>query len=160
MPRDEDGAAVWALIRASRPLDENSLYCNLLQCDHFRDTCIVAETEGDIVGWISAYVLPKDPETLFIWQVAVSEKARGRGLGRKMLFELVEREACAEVMRLQTTITPDNTASWGLFRSFARSLGARLEDEPYFKRDRHFEGKHATEYMVTISLAEELRQAA
>lgn len=159
-PCDKDGAAVWALIRACKPLDENSAYCNLLQCDHFRDTCIIAEMDGEIVGWISAYVLPNDPETLFVWQVAVSDKARGRGLGRKMLFALLEREACAEVFRLQTTITPDNDASWGLFRSFARSLGARLEDEPYFKRHIHFQGKHETEHMVTIALAEELRQAA
>ncbi|ARE41781.1 L-2,4-diaminobutyric acid acetyltransferase [Rhodovulum sp. P5] len=160
MPTDEDGAAVWSLIRACKPLDENSLYCNLLQCDHFRDTCIVAEMDGQIVGWISAYVLPNDPETLFVWQVAVSEKARGHGLGRRMLLALLEREACADVFRLKTTITPDNQASWALFRSFARRLGARLTDEPHFTRDTHFEGKHATEHMVTISLAEALPLAA
>jgi len=159
-PSGEDGAAVWALIRACKPLDENSLYCNLIQCDHFRDTCIVAEMEGDIVGWISAYLVPTDPETLFVWQVAVSDKARGQGLGRRMLYQLLEREACAEVMRLKTTITPDNEASWGLFRSFANRLGARLEDEPHFTRDDHFEGKHETEHMVTITLAEALPLAA
>lgn len=160
MPTDEDGAAVWSLIRACKPLDENSLYCNLIQCDHFRDTCILAEMEGRIVGWISAYRLPNDPETLFVWQVAVSPLARGRGLGRKMLFALLEREACAGVMRMKTTITPDNAASWGLFRGFAKRLGARLEDEPHFTREAHFEGRHATEHMVTIRLAEALPLAA
>lgn len=159
-PSDEDGAAVWALIRACKPLDENSLYCNLIQCDHFRDTCILAEIEGQVVGWISAYRVPSDPDTLFVWQVAVSDRARGRGLGRKMLFELLEREACDGVMRLQTTITPDNKASWGLFRGFARRLGARLTDEPHYTREDHFQGRHATEHMVTIRLAEALRLAA
>nr|WP_207901937.1 diaminobutyrate acetyltransferase [Rhodovulum euryhalinum] len=160
MPTDADGPEVWALIRACKPLDENSLYCNLIQCDHFRDTCILAEIDGQVVGWISAYLVPSDPETLFVWQVAVSDRARGRGLGRKMLFELLDREACAGVMRLKTTITPDNAASWGLFRGLARRLGARLTDEPHYKREDHFEGRHATEHMVTIRLAETLRLAA
>jgi len=159
-PTGADGEAVWALIRACKPLDENSLYCNLIQCDHFGDTCILAEIEGQVVGWISAYLLPSDPETLFIWQVAVSGRARGRGLGRKMLFALLERDACAGVMRLQTTITPDNDASWGLFRGVARRLGARLTDKPHFTRDNHFGGRHATEHMVTIRLAEALPLAA
>ncbi|MEX5729718.1 L-2,4-diaminobutyric acid acetyltransferase [Rhodovulum iodosum] len=160
MPTGEDGSAVWSLVRDCKPLDENSMYCNLIQCDHFRDTCIVAEMDGDIVGWISAYVLPNDPETLFVWQVAVSDKARGHGLGRRMLAELLERDTCAEVFRLKTTITRDNEASWGLFKSFARRLGARLEHDAHFTRDAHFEGRHDTEYMVTITLAEELRLAA
>ncbi|WP_414897270.1 diaminobutyrate acetyltransferase [Rhodovulum sp. YEN HP10] len=159
-PTGEDGAAVWALVRACKPLDENSMYCNLIQCDHFADTCILAEMDGEAVGWISAYRLPDAPETLFVWQVAVSDKARGRGLGRRMLFELLEREACDGVMRLQTTITRDNDASWGLFRGFARRLGARIEDTPHFTRSEHFDGRHATEHMVTIRLAEALSRAA
>ncbi|MBN2906966.1 MAG: diaminobutyrate acetyltransferase [Rhodobacteraceae bacterium] len=159
-PTDADGAAVWALVRDCKPLDENSLYCNLIQCDHFRDTCILAEMNGQVVGWISAYIPPSDPDTLFVWQVAVSPLARGRGLGRKMLYALLERDACAEVMRMNTTITRDNAASWGLFRGIAKRLGAALEDEPHFTRDDHFQGRHATEHMVTIRLAEPLRLAA
>ena len=37
------------------------MYCNLIQCDHFSDTCIVGEMNGEIVGWVSGYVLPDDP---------------------------------------------------------------------------------------------------
>ena len=86
-PRAEDGAAIWNLVRDCKPLDENSMYCNLIQCDHFRDTCVVAELNGQIAGWISAYVVPSDEtRTLFVWQVAVAPAARGdervRGLAR------------------------------------------------------------------------------
>src|SRR5690606_23617577 len=60
-PQLEDGAAVWELIRACGPLDDNSMYCNFLQCDHFADTCVVAELDGEIVGWVSGYILPAEP---------------------------------------------------------------------------------------------------
>lgn len=152
-PCSEDGADVWKLIRSCEPLDDNSLYCNLLQCDHFGDTCVVAErkTDGAIVGWVSAYLLPdEDDRTLFVWQVAVDPSVQGMGVGKKLLAALLEREACRKVRALKTTITNDNQASWGLFTSLARARGGELSREPHFRKDAHFDGKHATEHMVTI----------
>lgn len=159
-PRAEDGADIWALVRACSPLDENSMYCNLLQCDHFADTCVLAELQGEPVGWISAYVMPNDPTTLFVWQVAVSEKARGHGLGGLMLQEILRRPLCRDVTQLQTTITRDNAASWALFRKFARKQGGELSAAPHYTRAQHFQSHHETEHMVTISLAERAALAA
>lgn len=159
-PRREDGAAVWALIRACKPLDENSMYCNLIQCDHFAETCIIAEMSGEVVGWVSGYIVPDDPRTLFIWQVAVSEKARGQGLGRRMLNGLLQRDVCAGVRQIQTTITHDNAASWALFAGFAARADGELASEPHFEKHAHFDGLHGTEHMVTIDLRGGLRKAA
>lgn len=159
-PTKADGAQVWRLIADSKKLDENSMYCNLLQCDHFADTCILAELDGDIVGWISGYLPPDEEDTFFVWQVAVSEKARGRGIAKTMLMKLMRRAECAHVTRLQTTITKDNDASWALFRSFARACEAELSDAPHFREEEHFDGAHDTEHMVTIRFSEPARVAA
>lgn len=150
-PVATDGAGIWDLVRACKPLDENSMYCNLVQADHFRDTCVVAEIEGRIVGWLSGHMIPNG-DALFVWQVAVSPDARGLGLGRRMLEQLIGREACNDATRLSTTITADNEASWALFRSFSREIGGDLTDRAHYRRDRHFDGRHATEHMVTITL--------
>ena len=160
-PDATDGADIWNLIRECKPLDENSMYCNLIQAEHFRDTCVVAELDGEIVGWISGHMIPGE-DAFFVWQVAVSAKARGLGLGRKMLLHLVAREECIDATRLKTTITEDNDASWALFRSFAKAVGGRLTDRAHYKRDDHFGGQHDTEHMVTITLPHivPLRRAA
>jgi len=154
-PVATDGAEIWGLVRSCAPLDENSLYCNLLQTDHFRDTCVVAEMDGDIVGWVSGYMLPNDPETFFVWQVAVAEAARGLGLGLSMLRHLIDRPECDGVSRLQTTITADNEASWALFRKFARKFDARASSQAYYTQALHFRARHKTEHMVTIELMDE-----
>ncbi|RJL06971.1 diaminobutyrate acetyltransferase [Paracoccus aestuarii] len=154
-PDPTDGSNIWDLVRQCKPLDENSMYCNLVQTDHFRDTCVVAELEGRIVGWVSGHLIPGQ-DALFVWQVAVSPVARGMGLGRRMLTHLLARPECAEARHLNTTITRDNDASWALFRSLARSLGGTLDDDPHYKRDEHFDGRHATEHMVTIELPQPL----
>lgn len=155
-PRSEDGAAIWNLVRACKPLDENSLYCNLVQADHFRDTCVLAEREGAVLGWISGHMIP-GAQALFVWQVAVSPAARGLGLGRQMLHHLIARPACTGARALRTTITAENAASRALFRSFARSIGGQLHEAPHYLRDRHLAGRHATEHLVTIALPATLR---
>ncbi|MBK0327987.1 diaminobutyrate acetyltransferase [Rhodobacteraceae bacterium F11138] len=159
-PQAKDGAAIWELVRACKPLDENSMYCNLIQCDHFRETCVVAELNGKIAGWVSAYVLPDDPETVFVWQVAVSPDARGSGLGTLMLAELLQRDVCADITRLQTTITADNEASWSLFKRFANRQDAKLDSKAHYTQALHFRDRHDTEHMVTITLEEQMKKAA
>ncbi len=150
-PVPEDGSEIWNLIRECKPLDENSMYCNLIQADHFADTCVVAEVDGEILGWISGHMIPND-DSFFVWQVAVSPRARGLGLGKRMLQELIDRDECAEARHMKTTITKSNDASWGLFRSFAKSIGGEIEDEPHFEEDVHFDGSAPTEHMVSISI--------
>lgn len=149
-PTAEDGEAVNALIDRCRALDDNSLYCNLLQCTHFADTCRLAEMDGEVVGWVSAYLPPKEPDTLFVWQVAVSPQARGRGLAKRLVGDLLRDPACRHVRRLKTTITPDNAASWALFRSVAETFEAPLSHRAWFERDVHFGGRHDTEHLVAI----------
>ncbi|HEY9548523.1 MAG TPA: diaminobutyrate acetyltransferase [Kiloniellaceae bacterium] len=149
-PQKADGPAIWALIRSIQALDDNSLYCNLLQCSHFADTCALAELAGRPLGWISGYLPPEKPDTLFIWQVAVHPEARGRGVGRRLVHELLQRNSCHRVRHVHSTITRDNAASWALFRAIAGDLNAAITDDAHFERDAHFDGRHATEHLVEI----------
>lgn len=103
-----------------------------------------------MVGCISGYLVPARPDTLFIWQVAVGAAARGQGLALRMLQHLLARPACRAVHFMETSITPGNDASWGLFQKLADSRGAALADSDWFDRDRHFGGAHDSEQLVRI----------
>lgn len=149
-PSAKDGKRIWELIAACPPLDQNSLYCNLLQCTDFSGTCVLAEIDDEVVGWVSGYRPPSDRETLFVWQVAVLKRARGLGLARAMIKELLSRHSARGVTKIKTTITPDNEASWALFRSLALRLKAPLVSEAWFDKDKHFGGRHETEHLLTI----------
>jgi L-2,4-diaminobutyric acid acetyltransferase len=149
-PRACDGPAISRLIGDCQPLDTNSAYCNLLQCEHFADTCVVAEHDGNLAGWVSAYRPPSAPEAMFVWQVAVHHAARGTGLAGRMLDALIARPAAEGVTALTATITEENVTSWALFASFARRHGARLTRRSMFDRDAHFAGAHETEHLVSV----------
>ncbi|WMC11922.1 diaminobutyrate acetyltransferase [Oceanimonas pelagia] len=155
-PNATDGRNVNLLIDRCKPLDTNSTYCNLLQCSHFADTCMLAEDEDDgtLLGFISAYRKPAEPDTLFVWQVAIDKRARGEGLARRLLDNLLDADACQGVRRIETTITPDNAASWGLFDSLARDRGAGAGSRHVlFDQERHFGGESKSEILYRIPLA-------
>ncbi|MGB3627726.1 MAG: diaminobutyrate acetyltransferase [Henriciella sp.] len=149
-PLSEDGAAVHDLIAACPPLDTNSLYMNLIQTTHFAQTCALARTGEEVIAWVSGHIPPQEPDVYFLWQVAVGEKARGQRIAKRLVADIFSRPELQAVKYLKTTITSDNDASWGLFRSIARWLDAPLNESPFFDEDRHFKGRHDSEILVTI----------
>ncbi|MFM2484188.1 diaminobutyrate acetyltransferase [Celerinatantimonas yamalensis] len=147
-PTLQDGMAVYQLIQDCPPLDTNSSYCNLLQCSHFAATSIAAfDAHQHLVGFISGYTLADSPNTLFIWQVAVTRQARGKSLAKQMLNHLIER---ITPQFIHTTITDDNQPSWGLFRAIAHQHNVPLADKPYFDSQQHFAGAHPSEQLVIL----------
>lgn len=149
-PAPENATAVFDLVNQCKPLDLNSHYLYLLQCSHFASTCAVACLRGEVVGWVSGYILPGDKHTFFVWQVAVGRKARGLGLGKKLINWLLDRQTGIKTMH--ASITPDNSASWGLFESLARDWGSGLSTRDWFDEQSHFGGRHSTEVLVEIPL--------
>jgi len=157
-PELKDGMAVFRLVERCPPLDTNSSYCNLLQCGHFADTSVAADIDGELVGFISGYLVPERTDTLFIWQVAVAEQARGLGLASRMLAQLLIRLASQDINYLETTITQDNQVSWALFKSIAKKLSADFQSSAWLDREAHFDGLHHSEMLVRIGPFRKLRE--
>ncbi|MFS0727141.1 diaminobutyrate acetyltransferase [Paenibacillus sp. 1P07SE] len=127
-PVKEDGTKVYDLIRRAGTLDLNSAYCYLLLCDAFSQSCVVAEEEGRIVGFISGFYRQEQPSTLFIWQAAVDPAMRGRRLASSMLEELLRREHPQPLRFVEATVSPSNAASRRLFQSFAESYRVSIRE--------------------------------
>lgn len=149
-PEAGDGSAVWRLVASCPPLDVNSRYAVLLQCTHFADTCVMAERDGDVLGWVSGHRPPSEPDAIFVWQVAVSEKARGRSLGKALLDALLARPGVRGSRRLIATVSPSNAASRRMFEGFAARRGLSMDVRPHFERDLHFGGTHEAEHLISI----------
>jgi L-2,4-diaminobutyric acid acetyltransferase len=149
-PEIADGSAMHALVRACPPLDLNSIYAYLLHCTHFRETCVLADSGDGLAGFATAYLQPADPSVLFVWQVAVSPRARGLGVAGRLLQELMRRPACGHVRYLETTITPSNAASWRLFRAFAREQQAACRESTLFEAADFGADGHEAERLLRI----------
>ncbi|TMN23904.1 diaminobutyrate acetyltransferase [Lentibacillus cibarius] len=149
-PTKDDGAEVWELVKGTGVLDLNSSYSYIMWCEIFSDTSIVVEREERIVGFISGFIHPDQPDTLFIWQVAVDESERGQGLATRMLYQLLQRETCADIQSVEATVSPSNSASQRLFLGLARKMLTKCVIHDYFTSD-DFPGEgHEDEHLFKI----------
>src|SRR5690625_4140712 len=146
-PPARDGRLVWELVRAGGTLEANTAYCYLLLCSHFAENSLIAERDGEIVGFVMAYRPPSDPDAVFVWQVGVAPAGRGEGLATKMLNQLIEQPGNRGARFLTATVDPDNAPSNNLFAAFARKQGAALEHEAGYGPEL-FPPGHAPEPLV------------
>ncbi|WP_254901188.1 diaminobutyrate acetyltransferase [Tuberibacillus sp. Marseille-P3662] len=147
---DGDGAAIWKLIKNAGVLDLNSSYQYLMWCKYFSSTTVIAEQDETIVGFISAYILPESPDVVFVWQVAVDESQRGRGLGTAMLHHLLGRKVCRSVRFLEATVSPSNVPSQSLFKKLANTLHTECEVDICFASEQFPEDQHEDEMTYRI----------
>lgn len=149
-PKNTDGAAIAELVRQCPPLEQNSTYAYVLIASHFATTSVVAEDRDGLAGFVAGYRLPADPSVWFVWQVGVHQRARGLGLGRKLLRHVIERPDFSPVRFLEATIAPSNAASRRLFQGLAHEMAVPCEDGPYFE-PAHFGGaEHEAESLFRI----------
>jgi L-2,4-diaminobutyric acid acetyltransferase len=147
----KDGAAITRLVKESQTLDVNSSYLYFLLAEHFSQTCAVAEVDGELVGFVTAYRLPKDSSKLFVWQVAVDSSMRGQGLAMSLLQDLTRRDWFGEIDQVLCTISPSNKASNALFAKLASAFKTQVHIEP-FLTEAHLGGGHEDEPLVIIDL--------
>ncbi|MFW6307182.1 MAG: diaminobutyrate acetyltransferase [Campylobacterales bacterium] len=149
-PTKNDAKEIHRLIKNSPPLDLNSLYAYAVIAEHFGKTSCIATKDNRVVGFTSAYKVPAIEHRLFVWQVVVSELARGQGVAKKMLKFIIEKNP--DIMEIETTINPSNKASFRLFESFSTSLGGGLKEESLFLGEEAFEDAHEIEQKYIFSL--------
>ena len=127
-----DASEIWRLTAESGVLDLNSRYSYLLWCRDFSETCVLACRDAQVVGFVTAYRPPPRPASVFVWQIAVAEEARGQGIAADLLHALLSLPACRDAAFLEATVTPSNNASRRLFQSFAESQNAACHIERGF----------------------------
>jgi diaminobutyrate acetyltransferase len=149
-PEVADAPFIEKLVKDSPPLDLNSLYCYLILCAHFSRTSVVACDADAVCGFISAYLRPDEEDTLFVWQVAVDKKYRGKGVARSMLSSILNRPTPCPPRYLETTVSPSNIPSKALFSSLAASLGVPLVQSVLFSADDFGDQRHEEEVLFRI----------
>lgn len=158
-PRPEDGERVALLAKDHREQVFGELLGELSDFERFMNASIVAEVDGEVVGAVLAYIPPYASDTLNILQVVIRENEENKGLGSLMLGQVMRREVCAEITRVETTINSRDETSWALFRRFARWQHSRMEITPFFTQALQPHHRHENDNQITIRLEGEAKNA-
>lgn len=147
--RSEDGQRLWALVKAMGGLELNTAYFYILYCTDFADSCVVAEQDGELAGFVLGHRPPQRPDAVFVWQVGVAPAFRQQGLAQRLIEALLEQQPVS-VRWLEATVTPDNQPSRRLFSGIARRLGVECHIQDYLLAEWFPGASHAPEELFRI----------
>lgn len=118
--QEMDVVEVWKLVKDDETLELNSAYCYLMFSRFFPDTFIVAKAENKVIGFVIGFVEPISQDSLFVWQIGVSQRYRGMGIATELLQSLMQKgNSEMDVRMLEATVAPSNEPSISLFKRFA-----------------------------------------
>src|SRR5690625_587612 len=115
-PTADDGKEMYRIVKESKVLDVNSPYSYLLWGKYYSKTSIIAMHNDKVIGFVTGFLPPEKPNTLFVWQVAVDPAFRGHGLATKFIEQLLLQLKDEGVEYLEATVTPTNVPSSNLFK--------------------------------------------
>ena len=146
-PKLEDGIAMYTLAMNSEKVDPLSQYGYLLFTQHFKETTAVAEKDGQVVGYLFGYIMPKKQDTLFLWQMEIHQSCQKLGLSLALAREIIERPFCDKIQYICGTVEEGNVPSRAFLKGLGRSYGCELQEKPFFL-DEHFAFPHDDEPMI------------
>lgn len=142
---------MFRIVKESGVLDVNSSYSYLMWSKFFNKTSIIAQSEeGDVIGFVSGFLKPESPDTLFVWQVAVDTSHRGLGLATKLIGQLLNQLQGEDVNYLEATVTPTNIPSSNLFKGIAKKSKTNCTIFECFSEDQFPDPSHEAELTYRI----------
>jgi L-2,4-diaminobutyric acid acetyltransferase len=148
-PEPGDGLTVWRMVRDTPGLDTNSPYYYTLWFRDFAGSSLVATAGGEIVGFLTGYRRPDEPETFMVWQTAVSPRHGIPFLGVKLFEQAADRQVRAGARFIEATVSADNKAIIMVLRQYARRNSADIERRVLFPADC-FPDDHHEEVLYRI----------
>jgi L-2,4-diaminobutyric acid acetyltransferase len=132
-PTQQDAVAVWQMVLDEPMLDNNSSYHYTLWFRDFAQTSMVAATaDGEIVGFLTGYRRPEEPDTFFIWQAAIKPDSGVSGLGVNILVNAIDAQVATGATYVETSVSAQNKAITMLLHMVARKYDAETHTELLF----------------------------
>lgn len=141
-PVPEDGPAVWNLVENTPGLDSNSIYYYSLWFRDFSDGSLIATVDDEIVGFLTGYRRPEEPETYFVWQTAVNPRHGIPFLGVKLFQAAADQQVADGARYVEATVSADNKAILMVLKQFAKKHSAHVETRVLFPGSLFPESHH------------------
>lgn len=124
----EDAEAVYRLVAGLKPLIQHTPYTYWLLFKYSSHRCLVAERDGQVVGFVTSFLSDSTPPVLLVWQIGVVPSLRGTGLADRLLDRIAEVGRQVGAAMIEATIEEDNPSSRRAFERLASRLNSELQE--------------------------------
>jgi len=146
---EKEFPSVYNFVSSCKPLESYPEHFYKIMLRYFGNSCIIAEFNGEIVGFVMGFTSQVDDKKLFLWQIGVANLLRGNEIAKMLLekFEKVAKKLGCK--RIEVTVDPENIPSQKLFEKMGYLNVSAKEGETvevmgntavkdYYKAGRHF----------------------
>lgn len=141
-PVPEDGPAVWKLVENTAGLDSNSIYYYTLWFRDFANGSLVATVDDELVGFLTGYRRPDEPDTYFVWQTAVNPRHGIPFLGVKLFQAVADQQVANGARYVEATVSAENKAIIMVLKQFAKKHSAHIETRVLFPSSLFADSHH------------------
>ncbi|GAB3552398.1 L-2,4-diaminobutyric acid acetyltransferase [Actinopolyspora lacussalsi] len=141
-PMPQDAHAVWQLVENTPGLDSNSRYQYMLWFRDFTDGSLVATVDDELVGFLTGYRRPDEPDTYFVWQTAVNARHGIPFLGVKLFQAAADQQVTNGARYVEATVSAENKAIIMVLKQFAKKHSAPIETRVLFPSSLFSDGHH------------------
>src|SRR5690625_7976148 len=113
---------MFRIVEESKVLDVNSSYSYLMWGKYFSKSSIVAEIDHELIGFVTGFLQPNSPNSLFVWQIAVDPKHRGKKLATRLIDTLLDEQKSSDVCYAEAAVTANNIPSSKLGKGSPKEL--------------------------------------
>src|SRR5699024_9043458 len=150
-PTVDDGKEMYRIVRESNVLDINSEYSYLMWGEYFQESSILAVDGNEIIGFITGFIPPNQPDTIFVCQVAVDDRYKGNGLENELIERLFIRVKHEQVVEyVEATVTTSNIPSRRLCEGVAHKNKTKSNVSEGITENQFTEDGHEAECKVRI----------
>ncbi|MFE0229910.1 diaminobutyrate acetyltransferase [[Kitasatospora] papulosa] len=148
-PHVEDAYTLWQMVDQTDALDNNSPYYYALWCRDFAATSLVATVENEVVGFLTGYFRPDEPDTYLVWQEAAKPRHGIPMLGVQIFERAADRAVEQGARFIEATVSADNKAIIMVLKKIAKRYSAEVNTRILFSSDL-FPGEHHDEVLYRI----------
>jgi L-2,4-diaminobutyric acid acetyltransferase len=148
-PRVEDAQAMWQMVHDSDELDDNSPYCYALWWRDFAGTSLVASLGDEVVGFLTGYFRPEQPDTYLVWQEAAKPRHGIPMLGVQLFERAADRAVTNGARYIEATVSADDKAITMVLKKCAKRYGPPVRTEALFPASL-FPEEHHDEVLYRI----------
>lgn len=147
-----DCEAIWAVVESwwGRPIESDMFSRFFLT--HFNETCLIAESNGQFVGFLIGFLSQTHKDEAYIRFVVVHPEARGSGVGRALYETFFSISVKHQRRVIRSVTSPSNKASV----AFHQCLGFVLEPQEYkidnLPVQRNYHGREGSDRVLFVKV--------
>ena len=123
------------LVSLTDRLQANGSYFYAIFCTEFSETSFVALRGTEVIAFVIGFMLPKRPDTYFLWQTAVKPRHGVPNLALDLIHFGVNKRIESGAVAVSASVDDENVAINQLLSALARRMDGRISTKEMFSAE-------------------------